>query len=82
MTGTATYFAVKKPYFSGERLGGVEFTWFLNGNAVKRYTDRMVRQRIEAPSPPFRKGAERSVEVSVVTLDTLKGINIYPAVYG
>ena len=79
MTGTAPYLTVKKPYFFGEHMGRVEFTWMFNGNAFKRYPHRVVQQRVETVLPACRHGAERSVQISIVTLDTLKGINIQSA---
>ena len=82
MTGAAAYFSVEKPYFFGERPGRVEFPWLLNGNAIERDADRMVRQRIETAPSPLRHGAKRSIEISIVTLDTLQGINVYSAVSG
>ena len=82
MTGTAADFTVEKSYIFGERMGRVEFTGLLMGSAIKRDAYRMVRQRIEAPPTAFRKRAERSIKISVVALDTLKSISIYPAVSG
>ena len=80
MTGAAAQLTVKQPYFFGERMGRIEFTWFLNGKAIKRNSYRMVRQLIEAALSPFRNGAKRSIQISVVTLGALKGINIQSAI--